>query len=187
LPQAPRDLADMLAETAITEWLDGMHRVAARADTPQIFKLDPESATILVTQLAAAARRLRLREAIAERIRAGAAFHERMADRLVKPVLIAERGINDFVTWLGFDAMATEARPKAGKEQRPVFSRPPAAEGMPALSETPLPYDANFYLDWATAFVRLVEDNVRDSGGAMVDIAANAKLGQMLGGLQAMR
>jgi hypothetical protein len=104
---------------------------------------------------------------------------------MVKPVMIAERAINDFVTWLGFDTMPEEARPKAGREQRPVFRRAPAAEDMPALSETPLPYDANFYLDWATAFLRLVEDNVRDTGGAMVDIKANERLGQLLAGLRA--
>ena len=41
-----------------------------------------------------------------------------------------------------------------------------------------------YYLDWATAFVRIVEDNVRDTGGGTVDIAANARLGRILATLR---
>ena len=51
-----------------------------------------------------------------------------LADRLLKPVMIAERMINDFVMWLGFDAVPPDQRPKAGREQRIIFTRPPAAE-----------------------------------------------------------
>jgi hypothetical protein len=180
----PRDTADLLASAAVVEWIEGMHRFAARADTPELFRIDHENAAVITAQLAAASRRLKLRETIAERMRMGAGYHERLTDRMIKPVMIAERAINDFVAWLGFD-MKTEAdRPKAGRDQHPVFKRGPAAETLPALSETPLAYDAAYYLDWATAFVRLVEDNVRESGGATVDIAANARLGQMLARLR---
>jgi len=92
--------------------------------------------------------------------------------------------INDFVTRLGFDAMPPDARPRAGRDQPPVFTRPAAAEETPALSETPLPYDQTFYVDWAVSFVRLVEDNVRGAGGALIDVAANARLGALVGGLR---
>lgn len=183
--EGPKDLADIFAEAALQEWLQGMHRFAARSDTAELFRMDRETVATLVAQLAAGARRLRLREAIAERMRAGAAYHERLSDRLLKPVMIAERAINDFVTWLGFDAVPPAARPKAGREQRVIFTRAaPAAEDIPALSETPLAYDAAFYVDWAVAYVRLVEDNVRGAGGAMVDEKANARLGALLAGLR---
>jgi len=182
----PRDLADMFAETAVTEWLQGMHRFAARPDGPDLFRIDHNAAQVLVAQLAAAARRLGLREAIAERMRTGAAYHEGLADRLLKPVMIAERMINDFVMWLGFDAVPTDLRPKAGREQRTIFVRPAAAEDIPPLSETPLAYDATFYVDWAVAFVRLVEDNVRSTGGITVDIQTNARLGTLLTGLRSL-
>ena len=118
-------------------------------------------------------------------MRSGAAYTESLANRLLKPVMIAERAINDFVTWLGFDAMPPASRPKAGREQRAIFARPPAAStDMPALSETPLAYDATFYVDWAVAFVHLVESNVRGAGGTMVDEKANARLGALLAGLR---
>jgi hypothetical protein len=118
-------------------------------------------------------------------MRTEAAYSESMANRLLKPVMIAERAINDFVIWMGFEKLPMEARPKAGREGRSIFLRPAApADDMPLLSETPIAYDANFYVDWAVAFVRLVEDNVRGSGGAMVDEKSNARLGSLLSGLR---
>lgn len=183
--EGPRDLADLFAEAAVAEWLQGLHRFAARTDTAELFRLDRDATAALVAQLAAAARRVRLRQRIAEAMRSGAAYNESLANRLLKPVMIAERAINDFVTWLGFDAMPPASRPKAGREQRAIFARPPAAStDMPALSETPLAYDATFYVDWAVAFVHLVESNVRGAGGTMVDEKANARLGALLAGLR---
>ena len=182
----PRDLADLFAETAIIEWLEGLQRFANRPDGPTLFRLDHDASAILIAQLAAGARRLRLRESIAERMRAGATYHQGLADRLLQPVMIAERMINDFVTWMGFNLMPPDARPKAGRDQRIVFTRAPAAEDIPVLSETPLAYDAAFYVDWAVGFVRLVEDNVRDTGGVTVDIATNARLGSLLQGLRSL-
>ena len=118
-------------------------------------------------------------------MRTEAAYNESMANRLLKPVIIAERAINDFVTWLGFQNIPVDARPKAGREGRSIFLRPAAPlDDMPRLSETPIAYDATFYVDWAVAFVRLVEDNVRGSGGAMVDEKSNARLGNLLSGLR---
>jgi hypothetical protein len=162
-----------------------MHRFAARTDSPELFRMDREAIATLITQLAAGARRLKLRENIATRMRTEAAYNESMANRLLKPVMIAERAINDFVTWMGFDGMPIETRPKAGRDGRSIFIRPAAPlDDMPKLSETPMAYDAAFYVDWAVAFVRLVEDNVRGAGGAMVDEKSNARLGSLLSGLR---
>ena len=183
--EGPRDQADMFAEAAVSEWLQNMHRFATRTDSPELFRMDRDAIAILVGQLAAAARRLKLRERISDRMRAEAAYNESLANRLLKPVMIAERAINDFVTWLGFDTIAPDARPKAGREARSIFLRPAApADDLPRLSETPIAYDATFYVDWAVAFVRLVEDNVRGAGGSMVDEKSNAKLGGLLNNLR---
>ncbi len=175
-----KDMADVFAEAAVRNWLERMERWAARGDVPSLFQLNAEAAAILVGQLSAAARRLSLRDNIADQMRAGAAYHERLSDRMLKPVLIAERKLNDFVTWLGFDGVEFDKRPKAGRDRRPVFARPPAAEDYPELAEVPLPYESTFYIDWASSFVKLVEDNVRgrrvDDTGSM----ANARLGAVL-------
>jgi hypothetical protein len=182
---APQDMADLLAAVALGEWVDTLHRFAARADLQALFRLPPDAATFLTGQLAQAGRRIGLRARIAAAIRAGTGPHERLAERLIRPVLVAERALNDFVAWLGWAGQEESARPRAGRDQHPVFARPPAAEDIPTLSETPLAYDATYYLDWVTAFVRLVEDNVRDASGAGIDLAANARLGRILAALRA--
>lgn len=183
--EGPRDQADLFAEAAVAEWLQNMHRFAARTDSPELFRMDREAIATLVAQLAAGARRLKLRENIASRMRTEAAYNESMANRLLKPVMIAERAINDFVTWMDFEKLPTEVRPKAGRDGRSIFIRPAAPlDDMPKLSETPMAYDAAFYVDWAVAFVRLVEDNVRGAGGATVDEKYNVRLGSLLSGLR---
>jgi hypothetical protein len=178
------DVPDMLARSAVTNWLDQINRFAERADVPALFQIERECVAFLVGQLAAAARRLRLRETIAQHMRDRAAYQERLSDRMVKPVMIAERRLNDFVTWLGFDALPIESRPRAGRDRRPVFVHPDAAEEFPPLGETPAAYDSNFYIDWASSFVRLVEDNVRGADGRQADNPANKRLGEILGALR---
>jgi len=175
----PKDMADLLASAAVAEWIEGMNRFAARPDLQELFRLSPEVAATLVGQMVHASRRLGLRERIAATMR-GSGYTERLADRMSRQVMIAERAINDFVAWLSFAGTSEDARPRAGKDQHPVFAAVPAVDEYPPLTETPSAYDAIFYLDWATAFVRIVEDNVRDTGGGTVDIAANARLGRIL-------
>jgi hypothetical protein len=86
-----------------------------------------------------------LREYIATHMRTEAAYNESMTNRLLKPVMIAERAINDFVTWMGFEKLPIETRPKAGRDGRSIFIRPAAPmDDMPKLSETPMAYDAAF-------------------------------------------
>lgn len=179
-----KDMADVFAAGAVRTWLERMNRWAAQDDVPVIFRIEKEGASVLVSQIFAAARRLSLREGIANQIRAQAAFHERLSDRLVKPVMIAERRVNDFVTWLGFDMLPLDRRPQAGRNRRPVFVPPTPAEEMPVLSEAPLAYDSNFYIDWATSFVRAVEDNVRGATGSLANTDANERLGTVLATLR---
>jgi hypothetical protein len=180
----PKDMADVFAAAAVRTWLERMNRWAAEDGVPSIFRVEKESASILVGQIFAAARRLNLREEIASQIRSRAAYQERLSDRLVKPVMIAERSLNDFVTWLGFENVPLEKRPQAGRDKRPVFVRPAPAEDMPSLSETALAYDSAFYIDWATSFVRAVEDNVRSAKGALTDGESNERLGKVLSTLR---
>ncbi|MFM8680190.1 MAG: virulence factor SrfC family protein [Alphaproteobacteria bacterium] len=179
----PKDMADVLASTAVAEWIECMNRFAARADLQEVFRLSPEVVATLVGQVVHASRRLGLRERIAGAMR-GAGYIENLADRTNRQVMIAERAINDFVAWLGFAGTKEDARPRNPRSQQAVFAAVPAAEEYPPLAETPSAYDATYYLDWATAFVRVVEDNVRDTGGGAVDIEGNARLGRILATLR---
>lgn len=182
---APRDLAEVLAAAALRHWQETLHRLAAREDTAELFRLDRQGLTTLVSQLVEAERRLGLRDAMARRMREALAYQQGMADRFVKPAMIAERALNDHVTFLGFHDVPPGARPPAwSATARPIFARPPASDDIPALSETPAAFEQDLVMDWAAAFVATVEANVRNVGGAQLDIEANARLGRILAALR---
>ena len=181
-----RDLAEVFAESALAHWHEVLHALATREDLVPIFGLTREALASLTGQLGAASRRVGLRARIANAIRASAAYHERVGERLLKPVMIAERAINDFVYWLDMDKTPPASRPLAGRANpRPVFTRAPAAEQWPDLGERAQPFERDFYLDWAVSYRRLVEDNARAASGLVGDVALNEKLGRVLAGLAA--
>ena len=184
--QQVRDLADVFAEAALAHWHEVLHALATRDDLEPLFGLTREAMASLTGQLAAASRRVGLRARIAQAIRASASYHEKVGERLLKPVMIAERAINDFVYWLDMDRTKPEARPMAGRPNpRPVFTRAPAAEQWPDLGERAQPFERDFYVDWAVSYRRLVEDNARAASGLVGNVALNEKLGRILAGLAA--
>lgn len=177
--EAPRDQAGSFAAAALAEWKD---RLEEFADTPEAqahFLLDRDTANTVTQQLAIGARRLQLAHGLAERIR-GSLYREHLGESVLRLGVVAAEHFGAYVAALGFDAVPEANRPKAGREQRPVFRAFAADEDIPRLSATPEPFDAAYTLDWVTAFVRLTEDNVRGDSGSAVDIAANAALGKLL-------
>ncbi|UPY38940.1 virulence factor SrfC family protein [Sediminicoccus sp. KRV36] len=180
-----RDLAEVFAEAALAHWHEGLHALASREDLEPLFGLTREALASLTGQLGAASRRVGLRARIAQAIRGSASYHEKVGERLLKPVMIAERMINDFVYWLDMDKLKPEARPTAGRPTpRPVFTRPPAAEQWPDLAERAQPFERDFYVDWAVSYRRLVEENARVASGMVGDVALNEKLGRILAALR---
>lgn len=182
---APTDIADQLAEAALAEWQERLRDFAADPATASFLMIPRERAAFLATQVAAGAAWQGLRGRIAREIRERSGFHERLADRLVKPVMIAERAVNDHVSTLGFDRMPEAERPRTARENRVVFAPRVAAEDVPALGKQPRPFEQDFAVDWFTAFARLVDLNVDHAFGARTDSEANATLGRILTALRA--
>jgi len=174
------DIADQLAEAALAEWQERLRSFSADPTTASFLLIPREQATFLASQLAAGASWQDLRGSIAAAIRARTGYHERLADSLVKPVMIAERAINDFVATLGFDRMKEAERPRTPRENRVVFAPREAAEDLPALGELPRPFEREYAVDWITAFARLVDLNVDHAFGGRIDSEANAALGRIL-------
>lgn len=181
---APRDLAAMFAEAALEEFSDRVQAFADSTEAESWFRLDRPSAATLAAELLLAVRRLDLRGRLGERIRTDLAFVKGVNERLMRPAMLAADALGGFVAGLGFDAVPEDRRPKAGREQRPIFRARTADDDMPALGPTPEAWDAAFTLDWATGFVRLTEDNARGTETDAVDLAANAALGRMLATLK---
>jgi hypothetical protein len=182
--EARTDIADQLAEAALTEWQERLRGFGADPTTATFLLIPREQATFLAAQLAVGAGWQDLRGTIARAIRARTGFHERLADSLVKPVMIAERAVNDFVAALGFDRMPEADRPRTPRENRVVFAPRAAAEDLPALGPLPRPFEREFAVDWITGFARLVDLNVDHAFGGRIDSKANAELGRILGVLR---
>ncbi|WP_114377906.1 virulence factor SrfC family protein [Elioraea thermophila] len=174
------DLADQFAEAALAEWQERLRAFAADPVTPSFLLIPREQAAFLAAQLAAGAAWQDLRGRIAAAIRAKAAYRERFAEALVKPVMIAERMINDYVAALGFDRMPEAERPRNPRDGRIVFRQREAAEDWPALGEQPTPFERDYAGDWTLALVALIDRNVDHAFGGIVDSESNARLGRIL-------
>ena len=178
-----RDRFDRFADLALAEWNRQLLALADDPATPAVFLLPREQAATLVNELMTAARRLKLRDAIAHDLRTRASFQHRNPGAAQKPIMLVEAGINGFVHMLGYDKLPLDRRPRTN--DRAVFAPRPPLVGQPVLEETPAAYDYTFHVDWIFAAARMFEDNVEDPAASGLDLAANAALGALLSRLDA--
>lgn len=184
-PARATDMADRMAEAALEAWGETLGAFADDPATTGFLRLTREAAVFIATQVETGAATRALREDMAQRIRSLSGFHERLSDSLTRPVMVAERAINDHVAFLGFAAEEEAQRPKVQRDGRAVFAARAAAEDIPALGPTPAPFEATFTIDWITAFAKLIDLNVDHAFGGRVDSEANARLGRLLASLRA--
>jgi len=188
-PAAPklqaRDRFDRFADLALAEWNRQMLALADDVATPAVFHIPHEQAATLVNEIMTAARRLELRDRIAQDLRLRASFQHRNPGAAEKPIMLVEAGINGFVHMLDFDRIPLDRRPRPTGSDRAVFTPRPPLQGPPALGDVAAPYDYTFHVDWIFAMARLFEDNVQDPSASGLDIPANAALGVILDHLAA--
>jgi len=188
-PPAPklqtRDRFDRFADLALAEWSRQLLALADDPATPGVFHLPREQAASLVNEIMAAARRLGLRDRIAQDLRMRASFQHRSPGAAQKPIMLVEAGINGFVHQLDFDRVPLDRRPRPSGSDRAVFAPRPPVQGQPALGEVPAAYDYLFHIDWIFAMARLFEDNVQDPSASGLDLPANDALGRILRQLEA--
>jgi hypothetical protein len=185
-PARATDMADRMAEAALETWGETLGAFADDPATMGFLRLSREAAVFIATQVETGAATRGLREEMARRIRSLSGFHERLSDSLTRPVMVAERAINDHVAFLGFEAEAEAQRPKVQRDGRAVFAAREAAEDIPALGAAPAPFETTFTIDWITGFAKLVDLNVDHAFGGRVDSEANARLGRLLAALRAV-
>ncbi len=184
-PARARDMADRMAEAALETWGERLGAFADDTVMTGFLRLPREAAVFIATQVETGAATRDLRQDMAGRIRALASFHERLSESMTRPVMVAERAINDHVAWLGFDQEPEAQRPKVQRDGRAIFADRQAAEDIPALGAAPAPFETNFTVDWITGFARLIDLNVDHAFGGRVDSEANARLGRILAILRA--
>jgi hypothetical protein len=182
-----RDRSEMFADMAIAEWARGMTVLAEDATTTTALHVPRDQAMILVRELERAARRLGLRNVIAAELRGRASFQNRSAAAALKPVMVVEQTVNNFVHMLGFDRLAPDRRPEAPRGTRRIFAPRAPVNGLPPLGPTPTPYGLNFEIDWMTAVRLTFEANAQDAGSGTIDIDANERLGANIAQLEGTR
>jgi len=180
-----RDRFDRFADLALAEWNRQLLALADDPSTPSVFHLPREQAATLVNEIMTAARRLELRDRIAQDLRLRASFQHRNPGAAQKPIMLVEAGINGFVHMLDFDRVPLDRRPRPSGSDRAVFTPRPPLQGQPVLGEVPAAYDYAFHVDWIFAAARLFEDNVQDPAASGLDIPANEALGAILRELEA--
>ena len=179
-----RDAADMLADQVMEYWFEQLRDLAADTRARALFAMPEDLLGALCGELQAAARRLRLRERMAEALRAASAYGNIERERLFwKQAGIAADAVNAFVDWLGFDPRRTDAAGRTvsvGGRAATLFVPPPPFEGAPHIDEKEPAYEFAWYRDWLTALAHVVAENAALADGALRDPAQTERLRAIL-------
>ena len=135
-----------------------------------------------IKELIAGAQRLKLEERIEALVRQVTGFRMKFEQIVALPARLTANLLNNYVDFLGYDALAPEQRPTLALESgpRPLFPPRAVPRGGPQLGEQQSTYDQDYYTDWIRGFLDLVERNARNRAGGDIDLAANQRLGDLL-------
>jgi len=186
-PEAPRkDDAALFAREAVAEWMRDLQDVSGNKSLCDYYRVPEGSMAELVKELISGAQRLKLEERIEALVRQVTGFRMKFEQIVALPARLTANLLNSYIDFLGYEALALEQRPLLALDSgpRPVFPPRPVPRGGPQLGEQPSTYDQDYYTDWIRSFLDLVERNARTRDGAEVDLAANRRLGELLGRLR---
>ncbi len=186
-PEAPRkDDAALFAREAVAEWMRDLQDVSGNKSLCDYYRVPEVSMAELVKELISGAQRLKLEERVEALVRQVTGFRMKFEQIVALPARLTANLLNSYIDFLGYDALALEQRPLLALDSgpRPVFPPRPVPRGGPQLGEQPSTYDQDYYTDWIRSFLDLVERNARTRDGAEVDLAANRRLGELLGRLR---
>jgi hypothetical protein len=176
-----------LADVALRHWIGQLRAAAEADDLEHRLKVPAIDFGELTAELMAGIRRLGLGARVARAI-ADASYIDKGETAVARPALLACRMINGYVSYLGFDGLPPDQRPKVETgegESRPVFRPRPIAHDARAIGAEPVPFGEDFVADWVFAFFRLVEENASSQDGLKVDIEQNARIGAVVKALAA--
>jgi hypothetical protein len=173
---------DSWGRAIVSAWIAKLRRFAEDPVERDFFGLTAAAADALVSEVTAVARRTRLPERIAARLRrlqGSLRFVQAAEGRAIAAAFL----VNETVNYLGHSEAGVlhEDRPVSADTGLKVFEPPaPVGPGFEvAEQQTAFGYD--FGIDWVDALTDAVDRNVRDRAGAgTVDLAANAELGAIL-------
>jgi hypothetical protein len=181
------DRCDLFAMQVLNLWTERVRGLSSDGASLAQMGLDAQVVSDLGNEMIIAAHRTSLIEAIGERVRnelvAANVRWDEVADRGAG---IATMLVNDFVSFLGYGALAEKDRPGVPEppktRMRGVFSAPPlpARDMPPALGERRAASEREYFLDWGVALKQVGIENVNFSGGREIQPEDNRALGMIL-------
>jgi stress response protein SCP2 len=187
--EAPRqDDAALFAREAVAEWMRDLQDLGSNKALCNYYRVPETAMADFIIELINGAQRLKLEEQIVTLARETTRFRMKFEQAVALPARLTANLLNRYVDFLGYEALPLAQRPQLALESGPRSVFPPRTvpRGGPQLDERPSTYDQDYYTDWVRAFLDLVERNARTRDGAEVDIAANRRLGELLGQLRAV-
>jgi hypothetical protein len=181
---ASRDEADTFAEQIEKFWLAGLQQMADDIVFQQYFNFPGNEFAAFVRELGLGFKRLRIDQEMENGLRLASRYaNVEKIMALWKQVSLAANILNAYIDWLGFDPRVNDESRRTvalGSKSRVLFTPVPEPEALPELSEDPTAFERGYYMDWAAAFMRLVEDNVAFDGAIDFDPVQNLKLKNIL-------
>jgi hypothetical protein len=176
------------AETAVEVWIEGLTRF--QEDIPRLsrFGFTPATANALAGELVHGLRRTGVIDRTTELLRAISFGHTVDKQALPASIVCAD-AINGFVATLGYDRVPVPDRPVVTLPEggtRPVFTAHVPSDTAADLPADPRGIAESHWTDWVHALLALFEANAQDGAAGRIDIAQNARLGQILAGLRGM-
>lgn len=186
-PVERHDRARMIGEDIVGAWL---RIVSERIENPRVCEeVHFQSAHFkeVLTELAQAARRCGLAEAIARQIRTFS-FNEAQDNVVQRNAVIGTRIVNAFVSTAGLSLLPrseweipVDAEGTVGR----VFAEPAFASARLTLSDQAVPTEEQTVMDWGLALLALARANARSLDGQDYDVERNAALGEILDSVSA--
>jgi len=180
-----------LSQAAIGFWIDVMRSNAETDTLARYFQGDVKIAQELVGELANAARRVRLEEAVAGTIdRISGSLTEELDMTIEKSAFACASTVNGFISRFYFSDMPEAQRPIAPTSvgtSLPVFADRKGANHAQEISLAPSHQQYDALAQWMYAFHTLVEDNAKSVDGMDLNIEQNSKLGAILASIPDIR
>lgn len=177
-----KDDAALFAREAVAEWMRDLHDLSGNKALCEYYRVPEANMGDFIKELIAGAQRLKLEERIEALVRQVTGFRMKFEQIVALPARLTANLLNNYVDFLGYDALAPEQRPTLALESgpRPLFPPRAVPRGGPQLGEQQSTYDQDYYTDWIRGFLDLVERNARNRAGGDIDLAANQRLGDLL-------
>jgi len=173
----------MFAKAIMSVWIKQLKELPDSTDMLHHLNLSSQTLQLLTDELVTASDRSRIEEGLISALQPleekRAAVRVRIVDQ---QVLLARTVVDDFVDYLGFQALPLEERPPSPLDSRKIFEPPEpiAASDLPQLPDDEIPYSGMYILDWIEAFRHVVVGNAGHSAGREITPEQNQRLGEIL-------